>query len=443
MPNNNIISQEQKRKAINFQVAVAQGNLLNVQRYCDAYTLNSQNSKGDTALHIASEKAHNEILVFLFQQSKTHFHLRNSENKKAVELINERSTAKLWQELLIIEKNLVQASVLRQKKLLKKNYDLALNSQNHRNESFTFEDLSETNTYVKQTLIYGAPDWTSERFPRQPATPASLWKKKHLDYYRIAVLQDLLSTIEYELAEFPLDPLMRLLIMPIIHSALAEVIQVGRCHDQVAVAFNQLLIKGKQACLTWIRVENLKYQPECLKNTKNHSFIILDKVGGEEPEIWESGLLIDPMDDNVAFLKECAPTLKEDLMRIIGQPDKEQIQLFNQLILNLPLLGKQHALIAETLEMLRPAIKGYFELNWHRYWPEMKKNYPRLKERIVKTWLEKIWDVLAKITDIHAAIAHNLYLNEIHDSLARLEQRVEIINCSERLAGYLNTHMHN
>lgn len=74
MPNNNIISQEQKRKAINFQVAVAQGNLLNVQRYCDAYTLNSQNSKGDTALHIASEKAHNEILVFLFQQSKTHFH---------------------------------------------------------------------------------------------------------------------------------------------------------------------------------------------------------------------------------------------------------------------------------------------------------------------------------------------------------------------------------
>lgn len=39
MPNNNIISQEQKRKAINFQVAVAQGNLLNVQRYCDAYTL--------------------------------------------------------------------------------------------------------------------------------------------------------------------------------------------------------------------------------------------------------------------------------------------------------------------------------------------------------------------------------------------------------------------
>lgn len=45
MPNNNvntIISQEQKRKAINFRVAVAQGNLQNVQQYCDAYTLNSR-----------------------------------------------------------------------------------------------------------------------------------------------------------------------------------------------------------------------------------------------------------------------------------------------------------------------------------------------------------------------------------------------------------------
>lgn len=52
---------------------------------------------------------------------------------------------------------------------------------------------------------------------------------------------------------------------------------------------------------------NLKYKPECLKNTKNHSVIILDKVGGGEPETWESGLLIDPMGDNVAFLKECAP----------------------------------------------------------------------------------------------------------------------------------------
>lgn len=38
MPNHDIISQEQKRKAINFLVAVAQENLENIQSYCDAYT---------------------------------------------------------------------------------------------------------------------------------------------------------------------------------------------------------------------------------------------------------------------------------------------------------------------------------------------------------------------------------------------------------------------
>ena len=36
MPDNNIISQEQIRKAIPFRVAAAQGNLLDVQKYCDA-----------------------------------------------------------------------------------------------------------------------------------------------------------------------------------------------------------------------------------------------------------------------------------------------------------------------------------------------------------------------------------------------------------------------
>lgn len=118
-------------------------------------------------------------------------------------------------------------------------------------------------------------------------------------------------------------------------------------------------------------------------------------------------------------------------MRIIAQPDKKHIKLTNQLEVSLPLKGRQHALLAEALETLRPLIKEYFEMNWHRYWPEMKKNYPPLKERMVKTWLEKLWDVLAKKTDIYAAIADNLYLKEIQDSLARLEHRVEIINSAE------------
>lgn len=60
MPNHDIISQEQKRKAINFRVAVAQENLENIQSYCDAYTLNSVDAKGNTALHTACEKGKKE-----------------------------------------------------------------------------------------------------------------------------------------------------------------------------------------------------------------------------------------------------------------------------------------------------------------------------------------------------------------------------------------------
>ncbi|WP_339049530.1 hypothetical protein [Rickettsiella endosymbiont of Xylota segnis] len=445
MPNNNInniISQKQIRKAIRFRVAAAQGNLLDVQKYCDAYTLNSRDAKDNTALHLASEKGHNEIIQFLFQQPRINFHPLNAEDKKAVDLINQRSTAKLWQELLVTEKNLVQASVLRQKYLLKKSYDFILNNENNANESFTLEDLSRINLYVKQTLIYGAPDWKQEKFPHQQATCASLWKKKQADYYRIDILQDLLCTIENELTEISLDFIMRLLIIRIIHSSLAEVLQVGRCYEYIAVAFDQLLIYGKKAYLTWIQAENLKWQPtESLKITRSHSFIILDKVGGEKPETWESGLLMDPLDDKIASLKECSPQLMESLTRIINQPDREQIQLYTNLISSLPLEGKQHAQIAENLERLRTLLKGYFDLNWHLYWPEMKKNYPSVKERMVKTWLEKLWDVLAKKVDIHAAMADKMHLYEVQDSLTRLEQRFEIVSSAEILACGLNKQM--
>lgn len=277
MPNNanNIISQEQKRKAINFRVAVAIGNLLSVQKYCDAFTVNSRDEKNNTALHIASEKGHDLILKFLFQQPQIIYHLINTQGKKAVDLVNELSIARRWEEILQVEKRLVKASVLRQRNLLRKNYDFILNCENNA-ESFTLEDLSQINAYVKQTIIYGAPDWKQERFPHQQASSASLWKKRQADYYRVAALQDLLCTIEYELTNFQLDIFTRVLIMPIIHCALAEVIQVGRSYDQVPLAFDQLLIKGKKASLIWIRAENLKWSPtESLKNTRGHSFIIL------------------------------------------------------------------------------------------------------------------------------------------------------------------------
>lgn len=103
-------------------------------------------------------------------------------------------------------------------------------------------------------------------------------------------------------------------MMPIIHCALAEVIQVGRSYDQVPLVFDRLLTKCKKASLIWIRAENLKWSPtESLKKIRGHSFIILNKVGGLEPETWEEGLFIDPMDDKIASLKDCAPPVNGNL----------------------------------------------------------------------------------------------------------------------------------
>lgn len=225
---------------------------------------------------------------------------------------------------------------------------------------------------------------------------------------------------------------MRLFTIPIMHSALAEAMQVGRCYEQVALAFNQLLIHGKKGYLTWVYAKNSE-PTERLKSARDHSFIILDKVGGEEIKTWKSGLLFDPMDNKVASLKDCVPQLIENLARIINQPNKEQIQLSTNLIASLPLKEKHHELLAKTLKMLKSVLKGYFFLNWHLYWPEMKKKYPCLKERMVKVWLEKLWDILTKKIDIHATMANKLHLDELQDSITRLEQRFEMITSTEML----------
>ncbi|MEN9449573.1 MAG: hypothetical protein RJA83_187, partial [Pseudomonadota bacterium] len=178
MPNNNIISPEQRKKCIRFLVAAATGNLTQVKDLCDEYTLNASNSKGNTALHLASENNHVDILKFLFHQPNINLHQANIAGKKAVDVIEYLSTAELWQKMLTIEKNLLQASVFFQRNLLKKNYAFVLNTESISDESLTIEDLSQINAYVKQALPYGAPNWEQEQFPHQQMPPASRWKKK-------------------------------------------------------------------------------------------------------------------------------------------------------------------------------------------------------------------------------------------------------------------------
>jgi hypothetical protein len=50
---------------------------------------------------------------------------------------------------------------------------------------------------------------------------------------------------------------------------------------------------------------------------------------------------------------------------------------------------------------------------------------------------------LSKKADIHAVLSDKLHLDEVQDSIARLEHHVETINSAERLAGYLTKQMHH
>ncbi|MEN9450815.1 MAG: hypothetical protein RJA83_1433, partial [Pseudomonadota bacterium] len=233
---------------------------------------------------------------------------------------------------------------------------------------------------------------------------------------------DLLLSIEKKIAEGLQDRVSRLLVFRIVHSSLAEVLQVGRCDEQVAVALNQLLFTEKKGHLQWMQAITLTGQEE------GHNFILINREGDEQPETWKSGLLIDPMDDRVEFLQESAPKLMEHLARIIPQPDTEQIKLIDHITLYLPFKAKHHASLAENLARVICSVRIFFESNWHLIWPEMKKEYPRLKEKNVKTWLEELWKILNKKVDIHAAMANKLQLDEIQNSLTRLEQRFEVLN---------------
>lgn len=427
MPNNNILSPEQRRKGICFRVAAARGNLAEVQKNCDAYTLNTSNSKGNTALHLASENGHIDILKFLFHQPQINCHQSNLAGKKAVDVITQLSVAKLWQKMLSLEKNLLQTSVLFQKNQLKKHYAFVLNIENISDESLTIEDLSRINVYVKQALPYGAPNWDQEQFPHQQATPASRWRKKDADYFRIDALQDLLLIIERKIDEELQDTVSRLLVFRIVHSSLAEVLQVGRCDEQVAVAFNQLLFTEKKGHLRWLQAINLTGQ-------EGHNFILINKEGDEQPETWKSGLLIDPMDDRVESLQENAPKLMKHLARIISQSDIDQIKLNDHITLCLPFRAKQHAALAENLERMKCVLQIFFAADWHLFWPKMKKNYPRLKERVVKAWLEELWQLLEKKVDIHAGMANKLQLDEIQHTQTCLEQRFEVLNINKMQA---------
>lgn len=90
--------------------------------------------------------------------------------------------------------------------------------------------------------------------------------------------------------------------------------------------------------------------------------------------------------------------------------------------------------IGRNLERMKCVLQIFFAADWHLFWPKMKKNYPRLKERVVKAWLEELWQLLEKKVDIHAGMANKLQLDEIQHTQTCLEQRFEVLNINKMQA---------
>lgn len=91
----------QKKKIVCFLVAAATGDLKSLQDNCDSFTLNQTNAKGNSALHLACEQGHEEILKFLLEQPEIDIHKENNENKKAAELVRNLFSADLFEEKLL------------------------------------------------------------------------------------------------------------------------------------------------------------------------------------------------------------------------------------------------------------------------------------------------------------------------------------------------------
>ncbi len=89
------ISIAQKRKSINFLIAAQTGNLAKLQENCDEYTLNACNARGNTALYLAYEYGHDDIVKYLLEQPGIDLNKENNENKKAGDMSNHTSLTSL------------------------------------------------------------------------------------------------------------------------------------------------------------------------------------------------------------------------------------------------------------------------------------------------------------------------------------------------------------
>lgn len=104
LQNRKIIAEKylMKKRSIIFLLAAQTGDMFKLQENCDEGTLNTTNSQGNTALHLASKYAHVEAVKFLLQQPGIDLDKQNHDYKKAADLVNTPILSSLFQNKLVV-----------------------------------------------------------------------------------------------------------------------------------------------------------------------------------------------------------------------------------------------------------------------------------------------------------------------------------------------------
>lgn len=368
---------DNKDTALELRKSAAVGNLCLVKKYCNAQTINTNSSNGNTSLHWALKNKHWHVAEYLLTQENIDIYLKNAEGKKAA-------------DCLFKDKEL----------------------------SITIEDLKEINAYVYKVIPFGAPNWEKRQFPDQDSPLAATWNKKDPNFYRIDILErfffSVVAPIKKKMILENLNEKNSEIIVRLIHSLLSEVIGVGRCDEQIAVVFSRFILLNKQGKLEWMTGLNEK-------SAEGHNFILVHREGTniKEPKSWKHGLLCDPMARKEEKFDN-GQSLMPYLEKIILDENVTHRSIdFNVLIkLELPLTMEQHQMIVDSLKVVYDKFDDFFSRRLNDYVTQLKSEYPLIKKPEVKTWITSFLNLLDKKISAHEEFYNKLKLIKYIEALS-------------------------
>jgi hypothetical protein len=239
------------------------------------------------------------------------------------------------------------------------------------------------------------------------------------------VLQEVfLQIIEILKSKFEKDLNAFKLILLVIHASLAEAFQVGRCDEQVAVAFSQFLLSEEKINFEWFQARNPDKPGghNFLVLNRNPQFLGCEAKPNERPEAWQEGWVLDPMDSRVDKLNEItAAKLMGHLARIVSEPDSERIKLKHYIGMRLPLNANHHEILITKLGQVKQILNSLLEQSWDEVWNKINAvlhNEHSVSENLscqiegqAKVWIKAFFDILDTKIQAHQEIKAQLAMH--------------------------------